>query len=186
MSHLVDNCAEDKKRFEIAKIVLKMEQEADLSQEFVFQLFCFAQKYEGIADLLHFWMHESDQNEKNEIIADLQDEIEEFQNPEIVKPARYIHFDNLELIAKNVMEFKKALRIEIDRWGGISKLSKETGIPVPSLSRFLNTPSLPRRITLEKIAKALNLKESDLLMGGLTTPSWALSLAALQAALGFA
>ena len=47
--------------------------------------------------------------------------------------------------------------------GSINKLSQETGIPQPSLSRFLNSASLPRRNTLEKIAKALGLKESTLL-----------------------
>jgi DNA-binding phage protein len=152
----------NKKRFEIARIIFKMEEEG-LSQEFVFQLFCFAEKYEGIEDLLNQWNKETDQNEKDEIIADLQDEVEELQNAEIIQPLNYIRFDRLDVIAKNVMEFKKSLRIEIDRWGGIAKLSKETGIPIPSLSRFLSTPSLPRRITLEKIARALNLKESDLL-----------------------
>lgn len=162
MSSLMHSPIEDKKRFEIARIVFKMADEAGLPQEFIFQLFCLAQKYEGIADLLNLWMNETDQKEKDTIVADLQDEIEEFHNSEIIKP-KYIHFDNLELIAQNIMEFKKSLRVVIDRWGGISKLSKETGIPIPSLSRFLNTPSLPRRITLEKIAKALNLKESDLL-----------------------
>ena len=147
---------------EMARIIFKMEAEG-LSQEFILKWFDFAQKYEGIADLLNLWIKETDQKERDEIIADLQDEFEEFQNAEIIKPARYIHFDNLDLIAQDVLEFKKYLTIEIGRWGGITKLSKATGIPVPSLSRFLNTPSLPRRITLEKIAKAMNLKESDLL-----------------------
>jgi DNA-binding phage protein len=161
MNNLKNNL-DEKKRFEIARVVFKMETEANLPQEFIFQMFCLAQKYEGIADLLNLWMHETNQKEKDTIVADLQDEIEEFQNAEIIKP-KYLHFDNLELIAQNVMEFKKSLRIEIERWGGISKLSKETGIPIPSLSRFLKTPALPRRITLKKIAKALHLKESDLL-----------------------
>lgn len=152
----------NKKRFEIARIVFKMAEEG-LSQDFIFQLFCLAEKYEGIFDLLSLWINETDQKEKDEIIADLQDEVEELQSSEIIKPSKYLHFDNLDLIAKDVMEFKRSLRTEIERWGGISKLSKATGIPVPSLSRFLSTPSLPRRITLEKIARALNLRESDLL-----------------------
>lgn len=164
MSGLMNNPINEmnEKRFEIARIVFKMAEEG-FSEDFTFHLFCFAQKYEGLFDLLSLWINETDQKEKDEIIADLQDEIEELQNAEIIRPSKYLHFDNLELIAKNVMRFKKSLRIEIERWGGISKLSKETGIPIPSLSRFLSTPSLPRRITLEKIAKALNLKESDLL-----------------------
>lgn len=161
MSSLMNNPVNDKKRFKIAMIVFKMAEEG-LSQDFIFQLFCLAEKYEGIFDLLNLWVNETDQKEREEIIADLQDEIEELQNAEVVKP-QYIHFDNLDKIAEDVMQFKYSLRTEIDRWGGISKLSKATGIPIPSLSRFFNTPSLPRRITLEKIAKALNLKESDLL-----------------------
>ena len=163
MSSLMQNSVEDSSKiFQVARILVKMEEEG-LSQDFVLKLFYLAPKYEGFRDLLNLWLQESDQKEKDEIIADLQDEIEEFQNAEIVKSQHYIHFDNLELIAQDVLEFKKYLRIEIDRWGGISKLSAATGIPIPSLSRFLNTPSLPRRITLEKIAKALKLKESDLL-----------------------
>lgn len=163
MSNFMNKPVNDinKKRFEIARIVFKMAEEG-LSQDFIFQLFCLAEKYEGIFDLLNLWINETDQKERDEIIADLQDEIEELQNAEIIKP-NYLHFDNLDLIAENVMDFKKSLRTEIERWGGISKLSKATGIPVPSLSRFLSTPSLPRRITLEKIARALNLRESDLL-----------------------
>jgi DNA-binding phage protein len=163
MSSLMSNPAEDlnRKRFEIAWILFKM-QEKGLSREFAFQLFCYAERYEGISDLLNLWINEADQSGKDEIIADLQDEIEELQNSEILQP-KYIHFDNLDEIAKDVMDFKKSLRVAIDRWGGITKLSKITGIPVPSLSRFLNTPSLPRRITLEKIAKAMNLKESEIL-----------------------
>jgi DNA-binding phage protein len=163
MSGLGNNKSDDlnKKIFENAYIVFKMQEEG-ISREFAFQLFCFAEKYEGIADLLKLWINESDQHEKDELVADLQDEIEELQNAEILQP-KYIHFDNLDEIAKNVIEFKKSLRIEIDRWGGLTKLSKASGIPIPSLSRFLNTPSLPRRITLEKIAKAMNLKESEIL-----------------------
>jgi DNA-binding phage protein len=164
MSSLMNDAIDDlnKKRFEIAYIVFKMQEEG-LAREFAFQVFCFAEKYEGIADLLKLWINESDQHEKDEIVADLHDEIEELQNTEILQPSKYIHFDNLDEIAKNVMEFKKSLRIEIERWGGLTKLAKATGIPIPSLSRFLNTPALPRRVTLEKIAKAMHLKESEIL-----------------------
>lgn len=42
--------------------------------------------------------------------------------------------------------------------GGISKLAELTGIPQPSLSRFFSSNAMPRRSTLLKIAKALNLE----------------------------
>jgi DNA-binding phage protein len=45
----------------------------------------------------------------------------------------------------------------VTKHGGISKLSDLTGIPQPSLSRFFNSSSMPRRTTLLKIAKALKL-----------------------------
>jgi DNA-binding phage protein len=41
--------------------------------------------------------------------------------------------------------------------GGISKLSELTGIPQPSLSRFFNSNAMPRRDTLLRIAKAMDL-----------------------------
>ncbi len=151
----------------LAHIAEKMLLEG-LSQEFVFSLFPLAFHFEGVYGLMVMWSEEDDQELKNEIIADLQEEIDEEQGSEIVFPKHlekedYLHFDNLEEIAKDVMEFKKHLKIEIERLGGISQLSKETGIPQSSLSRLLNSPSLPRRSTLAKIAKAMNLKESPLL-----------------------
>lgn len=53
--------------------------EEGLSQDFIFQLFCLAEKYEGIFDLLNLWINETDPKERGEIIADLQDEIEELK-----------------------------------------------------------------------------------------------------------
>ena len=43
--------------------------------------------------------------------------------------------------------------------GGISKLADLTGIPQPSLSRFFNSNAMPRRDTVLKIAKALNIDQ---------------------------
>lgn len=136
------------------------------SREFVASIIWLAFRYEGIYDLLIMWSTENDPELKDEIIADLQEEIDESSKvllPKRLEKENYLHFDNLDEIAKDVMAFKKNLKTEIERWGGISKLSKETGIPQSSLSRFLNTPSLPRRITLEKIAKAMKLQDTHFL-----------------------
>lgn len=137
-----------------------------ISREFVASIIMLAFRYEGVYDLMVMWSTETDSELKDEIIADLQEEIDE--SSKIVLPIHlekkdYLHFDNLDEIAKNVMAFKKNLKAEIERWGGVSKLAKETGIPQASLSRLLNSSSLPRRSTLEKIAKAMNLQESYLL-----------------------
>ncbi|HEY4832242.1 MAG TPA: helix-turn-helix transcriptional regulator [Waddliaceae bacterium] len=137
-----------------------------ISREFMASIIMLAFRYEGVYDLMVMWSTETDSELKDEIIADLQEEIDE--SSEIILPKHlekkdYLHFDNLDEIAKDVMAFKKNLKAEIERWGGVSKLAKETGIPQASLSRLLNSPSLPRRSTLEKIAKAMDLKESYLL-----------------------
>jgi DNA-binding phage protein len=137
-----------------------------ISREFVASVIMLAFRYEGVYDLMVMWSTETDSELKDEIIADLQEEIDESSKiilPKHLEKKDYLHFDNLDEIAKNVMAFKKNLKAEIERWGGVSKLAKETGIPQASLSRLLNSPSLPRRSTLEKIAKAMNLQESYLL-----------------------
>lgn len=139
---------------------------AGMSQEFVGSSIELSLHYEGVYDLMLMWSKETDSQLRDEIIADLQDEIDESSRIILshhLEKKGYLHFDNLDEIAKNVMIFKMDLKVEIERWGGVSKLAKKTGIPQASLSRFLNTPSLPRRSTIEKIAKALNLKESTLL-----------------------
>lgn len=147
---------------EIARKMLSV----NLSEAFVFAAINLAFRYEGVYELMVMWSQETDSELKNEIIADLQAEIDDETStilPSSLEKDNYLHFDNLETIAKDIMKFKKQLKIEIERWGGISKLAKETGIPQSSISRFLNSPSMPRRSTLEKIAEAMNLKESKLL-----------------------
>ena len=74
----------------------------------------------------------------------------------------YIRFDDLAAIATNIRGFKDSLRIKIDTVGGIGELSKKTGIPQPSLSRFFNSASIPHRATLLKIAKALGLSQVEI------------------------
>ena len=115
--------------------------DASLSEGFVIAAIELAIRYEGIRDLMIMWSQETDSDLKDEIIADIQAEIDE--ESEILMPAKlqksdYLHFDDLEAIAKDVMKFKKQLKIEIERWGGISKLAQETDIPQASLSRFFN------------------------------------------------
>lgn len=65
-------------------------------------------------------------------------------------------------VIDDVVSFKARLRAEVDRQGGINELARRTGIPQPSLSRFFTSSSMPRRTTLYKIAKALNLPESSI------------------------
>jgi DNA-binding phage protein len=92
--------------------------------------------------------------------------------PETTKPAKtskapassagpgetYIKFTDMDKVKVDVQKFKDALRLLVDEKGGLNELSKATGIPQPSLSRFFSSPSMPRRVTLLKIAKALKME----------------------------
>ena len=69
----------------------------------------------------------------------------------------YIKFNDLDAIAKNIRAFKDSLYQIVMDHGGINKLSELTGIPQPSLSRFFNSNTMPRRSTVLKISKVLNL-----------------------------
>ncbi len=110
---------------------------------------------------MHLWADEKDHEEKKEIIADIQDMIDACEQKEKFEEM-YIKFNDLEAIAKNIRAFKDSLYQMVMERGGISKLSELTGIPQPSLSRFFNSNAMPRRATVLKIAKALNLDEIKL------------------------
>jgi hypothetical protein len=71
------------------------------------------------------WSEAESEVERNEIVADLQDEIDaraEAPKKPVKKP--YVKFDDLEAIAKDVVKFKNALRKVVDRHGGIAKLAE--------------------------------------------------------------
>ena len=127
-----------------------------LPEKFVNSAVKVALDYEGVRDLMQLWDEETDANEKTEIIADIQDMIDEYSQKGKVE-GTYIRFDELDKIAEDIHAFKDSLRMEVDKKGGIKKLSQLTGIPQPSLSRFFTSSSMPRRVTLLKIARALGL-----------------------------
>ena len=132
--------------------------QAGLSKEFVVLAVQTAFEFEGVYDLMKMWSEETDENERNEIVADIQDMIDECSQKEKVE-GTYVRFDDLEQIAKHIRSFKDNLRFIVDKNGGIKNLAKLTGIPQSSLSRFFSSNIMPRRITLFKIARALNLSQ---------------------------
>lgn len=135
-----------------------------LSDLFIAAAVGLAEYYEGAYELFELWASEEKPSEQDQIISDLQEEIDEYaEQPKTPVKKPYISFKDLDSIAKNVDGFKAHLKTIVDQWGGISKLSKETGIPQPSLSRFFKTSSMPRRTTIYKIAEALNLSEKEII-----------------------
>jgi DNA-binding phage protein len=142
-------------QMELFEIATKMKTKG-LHSKFISNAVQVAIEFEGVYDLMKLWETETDSKERNEIIADIQDMIDDCNQTE-KSEAPYIKFNDLEAIAKNIRNFKDGLLMEVTKHGGISKLSDLTGIPQPSLSRFFNSSSMPRRTTLLKIAKALKL-----------------------------
>ena len=131
---------------------------AGLPKEFIAAAVSTAFEFEGVYDLLRMWADESDEKEKNEVIADIQEMIGDCNQQEKVEGV-YVRFDDLDGIAANIRVFKDNLRALVDQNGGVKKLSEMTGIPQPSLSRFFNSASMPRRAMLNKIARALKLSQ---------------------------
>ena len=129
-----------------------------LSDEFISAAVQTASQFEGVYDLMKMWSEENDGEERNEIVADIQDMIDECSQKEKIE-GTYVRFDDLEQIAKNIRSFKDNLRIIVEKNGGIKILAELTGIPQPSLSRFFSSNAMPRRVTLLKIARALHLSE---------------------------
>ena len=132
-----------------------------LESVFICSLMECCQRYEGIRDLMELWFEESGSKERDKIVADLQESLDDIDNAHQKPEERpYLRFNDLDEIKNDVMAFKERLRAEVDMQGGISELARKTGIPQSSLSRFFTSASMPRRTTLFKIAKALNLPET--------------------------
>ncbi len=144
------------------QIASKMKSEG-LSDQFIAGAVKLGEIYEGAFDLCKLWEEEEDSEERDNLIAVIQNEIEDFEEmPSEPTKKPYVSFNDLDRIGKDVRNFKDKLRSKIDRWGGVSKLAKATGIPQPSLSKMLNSNSMPRRTTLYKIADAMGLSEGEI------------------------
>ncbi len=130
--------------------------EAGLPAEFIAGAIRTALEFEGVADLINLWANETDETERDEIIADIQDLMDDCNPPEKQEYA-YIKFNDLESIAKDIRAFKDSLLDVVTAKGGMKHLAALTHIPQPSLSRFFNSNAMPQRMTLLKIAKALHL-----------------------------
>ena len=148
-------CTAAAQQVELFNIAVKMKK-SGLADSFIVNAVRTALNLEGASDLMYLWANERDCEEKNEIIADLQDLIDA-SSQKAKSEEMYIRFNDLESIAKDIRGFKDTLYQEVIKRGGVSKLSELTGIPQPSLSRFFNSNAMPRRSTVLAIAKALNL-----------------------------
>ncbi|MCC7403110.1 MAG: helix-turn-helix transcriptional regulator [Bdellovibrionales bacterium] len=138
---------------------------ARLSPEFVVKSVRLALDYDGARELMLLWAQAPSAQDCEDVEADLQDEIDAHHSRSNLQRGKrkVVRFDDVELIAKDIEGFKRHLRRIVDQQGGISALAHKTGIPQPSLSRFFNSVSVPRRVTLYKIARALGLRDDEII-----------------------
>ena len=147
----------------LASIMIEMGK-AGLDENFIVAASELARTDQGVYDLMALWTDsEGDASEREKIIADLQESIDDYADaPATPQQKPYINYDKLGDVAQHVMAEKAKLRLLIDKHGGISAVARLSGIPQPSLSRMLNSPSIPRRSTLYRIANALDLSETEI------------------------
>jgi DNA-binding phage protein len=132
-----------------------------IPDEFISLLMRYLFEYNGIKGLMEMWMEEASPKERNYIIEDLQECLDDIVGvPLDIQQSLNLQIDDLKNAKNDILEFKAKLRNEVDKRGGISELSRKSGIPQPSLSRFFSSSSMPRRTTLYKITSALDLPES--------------------------
>lgn len=129
--------------------------EHNYSNEFIYDCLIYSRKHESMYELLQIWNKSNDDKEKDEIIANIQDMIDDCQYVS-EKPIE-INLNDIDSISKNLRAFKDKLSIIVNEKGGIKILSEKTGIPQPSISRLLNSYSIPQRVTLLKIKNALGI-----------------------------
>lgn len=113
----------------------------------------------AICDLIKLWFREADGSVRERLVENIKVLLCQPETP------NRIRFDDLEKISQNIRLFKDNLRLKVDQSGGIKRLAELTGIPQPSLSRFFSTVTMPRRATLLKISRALNMSYVEVVTG---------------------
>lgn len=146
----------------LASIMVAMKT-AGVEPAFIVKASELARTDQGTYDLMAMWLSASDASERDEIVADLQESLDDYEEaPDEPLKKPYIRYDKLGDVANQVVGWKTRLRDLIDRNGGVSLVAQKSGIPQPSLSRMLNSASMPRKSTLYKIANAMDLQETDI------------------------
>lgn len=131
--------------------------------EFVRQVRALAQESEGARDLLELWDEEIDLAERDATVAALHELVEDQQPLPLEQTA-----PDVALLLEERLAWKEHLRGLVESHGGVSAVAEAAGIPQPSLSRMLNTPSEPRPSTLQRLAAGLGMPLEALSPAALT------------------
>lgn len=145
--------------FEFAKAM----QASGLNEPFLLNVLQYAlNDYRSVYELMALWSEADNEADRDAAVADLHDLLEDLSHkgPPTEKPK--IKPGELPKLIDRIKTYKAKLRNLIDSRGGITKVSELCGIPQPSLSRMLNSASMPRKTTLYKIVAALGLPESEI------------------------
>ena len=152
-----DSTDHDEFRIEAFGIACLMKSDG-LPSRFIARAVDLSEEFAGVFDLLRLWRDEPAAAEREEIVSDIQELIDDCSQQSRVE-APYIRFDDLDAIAADVRKFKDSLRVLVDERGGIGRLAELTHMPQSSISRFFSSASIPRRVTLNKFARALDLSQ---------------------------
>jgi len=148
-------------QLQLATIMVEMN-DAGLPAVFITRCADLARDDQGVFDLMELWFEEEVEEDRGEIVADLQeilDEDDELPPRPLKKPA--IRYGQLDDVASRVSEHKEKLRRLVDAHGGVTVVAEKAGMHQSALSRLLNSASMPRRTTLYRIANALDVPETE-------------------------
>jgi DNA-binding phage protein len=138
---------------------------AGLPAEFIAEAVRAAYANEGVRELMFLWSH-AEAADREAICADIQELVDDLADTprrlESPQKRPRVAFDDLDQVLASIKAHKLRLRELVERHGGVSEVARKSGIPQPSLSRLLNSGSMPRKSTLYKIANALGLSEKEI------------------------
>lgn len=132
-----------------------------LPETFVLRTVALARESEGVEDMLHLWNEFP--SERDAIVAELQAALD---NRELSSLASEVESaPDAERVLDERLRLKAHIRSLVEARGGVQRVAELAGLPQPSLSRFLNTPSEPRPATLHRLARAMRVAVADLTPG---------------------
>ena len=154
----------DEQKIRLASIVTEMDKQG-LSSSFVVSCMTLADEDQGAFELMDLWSRLGPGNDRDEVIADLQEMVDEAAElPSVPLRKPYLRFEQLDDVVDRIGKDKKRLRELVDKHGGVTVVAQRAGMHQSALSRLLNSASMPRRTTLYRIANALDLPETDIVV----------------------
>ncbi len=147
-------------RIRAAKLAVAMEA-ADLPANLVGEVLRLALEDQGVFELMELWGEAGRSADREAVEADLQEAIDDAADaPRGIEEKPRLGFEQLPAALTSIRSHKARLRALIDQHGGISAVARKAGILQPALSRMLSSGSMPRRTTLYKLARAMDVDES--------------------------